>query len=90
MLLLDILAGSVRIRKDDGGWPADLLLENSLIGERVSDGGRDLVSLREGVRPPMDCAVLSWSAKTVGDELRQVLCRKLASRLSELLRRRGG
>jgi len=45
MLPVDSLAVSVRIRKEDGGWPAERLLENSLVGERVSDGGRDFVSL---------------------------------------------
>ena len=85
MLLADILLPSGRIRNEDGGCPEDLLLEKSLMGERVKEGGRDLVRRCEGVRPR--AWVAESSAKRSGVEV-VLLSRKADSLLIEELRLR--
>jgi len=85
MLLADILRPSGRIRNEDGGCPEDLLLEKSLMGERVKDGGRDFVRRCEGVRPRT--WVAESSAKRSGVEA-VLLSRKAESLLIEELRLR--
>jgi len=85
MLLADNLRPSGRIRKEDGGCPDDLLLEKSLMGERVKEGGRDLVRRCEGVRPRT--WVPESSGKRSGVEA-VLLSRKADSLLIEELRLR--
>jgi hypothetical protein len=87
-LLEDSRRALAGMRKDEGGWPEERLLEKSLIyGDRGKDGARDLLSLREGARPLLESSS-GRSAMTGSFLVELFLESKEVTRWSELLRMR--